>query len=279
MATIQNLKKKLQVILSTKKITKAMKTASTVKYSKLSALYSDCEKYEEQCRRMYENYRNDINSVFAIKNIDAPSLYILLTSDKGMCGSFNTELTVFFGKIIKEQSTPPKIIVCGKKGIDYLDSKKIGYTKSYLFSDTPAYSDADEMFREIKSLIESGEISSVKIVYPKYLNMMMQRPVCEELFTFDNGTTPEGDEPLFVPDRQTVIHCTAEKILVSILYKKILETALGAQAATLTTMRTAYDSACEYSEQLEIQINRKRQSQVTADVIEISSEYTMKEEE
>ena len=66
MATIQNLKKKLQVILSTQKITKAMKTASTVKYAKLSALYSDCEKYEEQCRRMYESFRNDINSVFSL---------------------------------------------------------------------------------------------------------------------------------------------------------------------------------------------------------------------
>ncbi len=279
MATIQTLKKKLQVILSTRKITKAMKTASTVKYSKLSALYLDCEKYEEQCRRMYESFRNDINSVFSLKNPDAPVLYILLTSDKGMCGSFNTELTGFFGKILKEQDCTPKIIVCGKKGTDYLDIKKVAYYKSYLFSDVPSYSDAYELFDEVKKLIENGEISSVKIVYPKYLNMMMQKPVCEDLFSFDDGTKAEGEEPLFVPDRQTVIQCTAEKVLISILYKKILETALGAQAATLTTMRNAYDTACEYSAQLEIQINRKRQSQVTADVIEISSEYAMKEEE
>ncbi len=279
MATIQTLKKKLQVILSTRKITKAMKTASTVKYSKLSALYSDCEKYEEQCRRMYENYRNDINSVFSLKNPDAPVLYIFLTSDKGMCGSFNSELTGFFGKLLREQKNAPKIIVCGKKGADYLDIKKVPYYKSYLFSDVPSYSDAYELFNEVKTLIENGEISSVKIVYPRYINMMLQHPVCEELFTFDDGAKPEGEEPLFVPDRETVIHSTAEKILVSIIYKKTLETALGAQAATLTTMRSAYDTACEYSEQLEMQINRKRQSQVTADVIEISSEYTMKEEE
>ena len=133
MATIQNLKKKLQVILSTQKITKAMKTASTVKYAKLSALYSDCEKYEEQCRRMYESFRNDINSVFSLKNPDAPILYILLSSDKGMCGSFNSELTSFFEKLLREQKKAPKIITCGKKGTDYLDNKKISYTKSYLF--------------------------------------------------------------------------------------------------------------------------------------------------
>lgn len=279
MATIQNLKKKLQVILSTQKITKAMKTASTVKYAKLSALYSDCEKYEEQCRRMYESFRNDINSVFSLKNPDAPILYILLSSDKGMCGSFNSELTSFFEKLLREQKKAPKIITCGKKGTDYLDNKKISYTKSYLFSDVPSYSDAYELFTELKKLIENGEISSVKIVYPKYTNMMVQKPVCEELFTFDDMAISSVEEPLFVPDRQTVIQCTAEKILVSILYKKVLETALGAQAATLTTMRSAYDTACEYSAQLEMQINHQRQSQVTADVIEISSEYSMKEEE
>ena len=63
-----------------------------------------------------------------------------------------------------------------------------------------------------------------------------------------------------------------------IIYKKTLETALGAQAATLTTMRSAYDTASEYCVTLEAEINRKRQSQVTADVIEVSAEYAMKGE-
>lgn len=277
MPTIQNLKKKLQVILSTRKLTQAMKTASTVKYSKLSALYSDYEKYEEQCLRLYRNYRKEFNSVFSVNNPNAPVLYILLSSNKGMCGSFNTELVSFFEKIFREEENKPVIICCGKKGTDYLDSKKIPYGKSYIFSDIPSYSDAEELFREIKELMENGKISAVKTVYPQYRNMMMQSPVCEDLFTFDEETA-EGEEPLFVPDRQTVINRTAEKILVSILYKKILETALGAQAATLTTMRSAYDTACEYSAQLETQINRKRQSQVTADVLEISSDYSKKGE-
>ena len=71
----------------------------------------------------------------------------------------------------------------------------------------------------------------------------------------------------------------SKKIFVSILYKKVLEAALGAQAATLTTMRSAYDTACEYCVLLETQINRIRQGQVTADVIEISAEYSTKEDE
>ncbi len=273
MPTIQNLKKKLQVILSTQKLTQAMKTASTVKYSKLSAIYSDYEKYEEQCNLLYRNYRKEFNAVFSVKNPDAPVLYILLSSNKGMCGSFNTELVSFFENTIREQKNNPVIICCGKKGKDYLENKKIPYGKSYIFSDIPTYTDAQELFCDIKQMMESGEISEVKIVYSEYRNMMKQSPVCDGLFVFDEKKN-ECEEPLFVPDRQTFINLTAEKILISILYKKILETALGAQAATLTTMRSAYDTACEYSAQLETQINRKRQSQVTADVIEISADYS-----
>ncbi|MBQ9849577.1 MAG: F0F1 ATP synthase subunit gamma [Clostridia bacterium] len=273
MPTIQNLKKKLQVILSTRKLTQAMKTASTVKYSKLSALYSDYEKYEEQCNRMYRNYRKDFNSVFSVKNPEAPVLYIVMTSNKGMCGSFNTELISFFENILRKQESEPFIICCGKKGKDYLESKKIPYSKSYIFSDIPSYQDAHGLFDDIRELIGNGKTSSVKIIHSKYQNMMKQSPVCEDLFTLDNEST-ESEEPLFIPDKQTVISQTAEKILISILYKKILETALGAQAATLTTMRSAYDTACEYSAQLETEINRKRQSQVTADVLEVSADYS-----
>ncbi len=278
MPTIQNLKKKLQVILSTRKITQAMKTASTVKYAKLSALYFDFAKYEEQCSSMYQTYRDDINSIFLPKNPDAPTLYVVLSSNKGMCGNFNTELLWFFEDILREQKRKPLVFCCGKQGIEYFDNKKIHYNEAFVFDDAPSFSVASELLEKTMKLIKNGEVSDVKIVYPKYINTMKQHPICEDLLSFDKET-PKGDDPLFVPDKQTVINSTAEKILVSILYKKILETALGAQAATLTTMRSAYDTACEYSTQLEMQINRKRQSQVTADVIEISSEHSMAEEE
>ena len=228
---------------------------------------------------MYQTYRDDINSVFLPKNPDAPTLYILLSSNKGMCGNFNTELHLFFEEVFKEQKVSPVVFCCGRKGIEFLDNKKIPCRESFVFEDTPDFSVVYELFDKIMQLIKNGDASDVKIVYQKYINTMKQHPTCDDLLCFDNKGAVEGEEaPLFVPDKQTVVNGTAEKILVSVLYKRILETALGAQAATLTTMRSAYDTACEYSEQLETQINRKRQSQVTADVIEISSEHAITEE-
>lgn len=273
MATVQSLKKKLQTIRSTVKVTRAMKTASTVKYSKLSGIYAEYEKYSDEYLRLYETYRSEFNSAIHCVNPDAPCCYIVITSNNGMCGSFNTDLISFFC----DKEEKGFVISCGRKGTEYLERNSITAEKTVILDDIPAYEQVKDLFEYACSLMAEGKVSAVKTVYPEYVNMMKQRPVCKDLFSFGEGKT-EDDSPVFVPDRETVIKNTAEKIFLSILYKRVLETALGAQAATLAAMRSAYDTACEYSEKLETEMNRKRQSQVTADVIESSSEFSMKGE-
>ena len=98
---------------------------------------------------------------------------------------------------------------------------------------------------------------------------MQQIPVMTELFTVKSEKAESSQENiLFVPDRKTVMESISKKVIFAAVYGFILETALGAQASTLNTMRSAYDTATAYSGMLETQINRKRQSEVTADVIE-----------
>ena len=271
MATVQSLKKKLQTIRSTTKLTRAMKTASTVKYSKLSGIYGEYEKYADEYLYLYENYSGEFDSVFSFTNPDAPCCYVVIASNKGMCGSFNSELLSFFSSIYEKGI----IVSCGKKADEYFEKKGIKTEKSFTFEDIPSYEQVKELFNYICSLMEKGEISGVKTVYPEYVNMIKQQPVCKEFFSCSQKKA-DSEAPLFVPDRETVIKNTAEKIYLSVLYKRVLETALGVQAATLTAMRSAYDTALEYSAKLETEMNRKRQSQVTADVIEISSEFSMK---
>ena len=277
MATVQILKKKLQVIRSTGKLTKAMKTVSTVKYSKLNSLYGVYEKYVSQCYSLYDTYREDFNSIFSSVNSDAPVCYVLIGGNKGMCGGFNSELQNFFMKLLDETEGEYLVIGCGKKVDAFLQSKKIDCESTYIFDDIPSYEKSRELFEHLKELLSQGRISAVKTVYQSYVNMMQQKPVCTDLLNFDKAER-ETEGPLFVPDKQTFITSCADRIFTSVLHKRILESALGAQAATLITMRSAYDTACEYSNQLEIEINRKRQSQVTADVIEISAEYSTERE-
>ncbi len=273
MPTIQSLKKKLKGISSTRKISKAMKTAATVKYSRLNAVFLGYSQYEEQYLSLYEKYKAEFNRHFLPSNKNAPLCVLVMTSNKGMCGSFNSDILSLAEEVLGGNETDKKIFLCGKKAENHFSEKGFFYSKSFPVSDVPTIEEAQKLFETIYTSLKNGEISGVKLIYPEYSNMMKQSPKYCDLVTFEAEQEEQKSNALFLPDKKTVVENSAKQILVTILYKKLLETALGAQAATLMTMRSAYDTANEYCMELESQINRKRQSQVTADVIETSAEY------
>ena len=280
MPTIQALKKKLRGIRSTQKIAQAMKTASTVKFSKLNSIYDEYSKYSEEYRSLYLDYSAEYNSHFAAKNTDAPVCLIVITANKGMCGNFNSQMLKFVDELLNNSKEQYLLVACGKKAENHFEQREIKVEEAFTFSDIPKYEEAYELFSYITSALKSGKISAAKIAYPEYSNMMSQTPTLCDLFAAndDKKTTKEKIAPLYFPDKDAVISGTADKLMAAFIFAKILETALGAQAATLLTMRSAYDTASEYSVKLESEINRKRQSQVTADVIETSTEYSQENE-
>lgn len=269
MATLQELKKKHRSIKSTEKITKAMKTVSAAKYNCLNRSYGGFSVYSSACFSLYSAYSEEINSVLPDCDINAPRAVFVFTSNKGMCGGFNTELLTFFKNSISDFPEGTLFFPCGKKAAAFFNEKGIPYEKEYTFSDTPTQEECRSFLDELLRMRSEGHISSVYVIYPLYKNVMKQLPVKKELFTAsEKKQTGSESTALFVPDKTTVIRAIAEKVLFTSVYSVITETALGAQAATLTTMRSSYDTATKYAHMLETQINRKRQSEVTADVIE-----------
>lgn len=269
MATLQELKKKHKSIKSTEKITKAMKTVSAAKYNRLNRSYSGFSVYSQACFSLYSQYSDEINSVLPECDKNAPEAVFVFASNKGMCGGFNTEVLSFFKAMISELPENTLFFPCGKKAVSFFREKGIPCEKEYIFSDTPSQDECKDFLNELISMRKDGKISSVYVIYPFYKNVMKQIPVKKELFTASEEKNEASESTaLFVPDKKTVIGALADKVLFTSVYSVITETALGAQAATLTTMRSAYDTATKYAHILETQINRKRQSEVTADVIE-----------
>lgn len=274
MPAIQVLKKKLRGIQSTQKISKAMKTVSSIKISQLTAIYNNYREYDNQYEFIYDEYKNELLKTLPPINPNAPVCIVVLTSNKGLCGGFNSDLISFAEDEIKKTGGNHLLIVCGKQAINYFNNKRIDYAKSFVFNDVPDYEEANELLSEIINLRKLQKISSVKVIYQKYTNMMKQTPCVQELFCDDSTEKREKSNVLLIPDKQKVIESIAPVTFQSILYKFILEVALGAHSATLMTMRSAYDTATEYCAQLESEINRQRQSAVTADVIETAAEFT-----
>lgn len=272
MPAIQVLKKKLRGIQSTQKISKAMKTISSIKISQLTAIYNNYNQYGNQCEKLYEEYKTDLLGALPPMNTDAPECVIVMASNKGLCGGFNSDLLKFADEIMEKSEKNHILIACGKQAIAHFNHKQKTYENSFIFGDIPDYDEANKLLNYVIELRKSQKISSVKVIYQKYTNMMKQTPFVQELFC-DDDTNHGESNTLLMPDKQMVIENVAPVIFQSIFYKLLLEVALGAHASTLMTMRSAYDTATEYCMQLESEINRQRQSAVTADVIETASEH------
>ncbi len=274
MATLQVLKKKLKGVQSTQKITKAMKTVSSAKFSQMNRLFAVHSQYSTACSELFAKYSREVMEFFPDSDPDAPEAVFVMASNKGMCGGFNAEILSFAAEKIKEFPEGTLFFPCGKKAVNYFTEKKLPFEKSFVFSDVPTEEDAGELLDDILSMREKGMFSKVTVIYPRYKNVMKQIPVCEELFPrFEAEEASEDDAgELFIPDRRTVMKSIADNVILAAVYRIVLETALGSQAATLTAMRSAYDTATAYCGVLETQINRKRQSEVTADVIETAVE-------
>lgn len=271
MPAIQGLKKQLRGIRSTRKLTKAMKTVSTVKFSKLNGMYAAFSPYGRECAKIYANYRASFTSVLQAADEDAPVLVVVISSDKGLCGSFNAELLAYAHEQLSMLDRY-RLVTVGKKASVFFKTKNIPIEKEYQIPDIPANTDSDPLLSDIALWRSEGKVSKVMIIYSKYVNMMLQKPSLLELFASGSDYKAAEENMLFLPERESVINKTAMTVMGSLVYELILESALGAQAATLMTMRSAYDTATEYCEKLEGQINRLRQSAVTADVIETSAE-------
>ena len=268
MPEVHSLKKQLRGIRSTQKLAKAMKTASVVKLSKLSGIYSQYSEYGAQCEKLLEQYGPGFLEAFRETDSAAPAAVIVLASNKGLCGSFNAEM-FNFAMEQRPRLGSYRLIPCGREAIRFFQRKKLPVEKAAVFGDVPTYGESSALFDEVFEWRNAGRVSRVFVIYPKYINMMRQEPAISEAFSTDRPGA--GEMALLIPDRSTVVEKNAKMVFRAMFYKLVLETALGAQAATLLTMRSAYDTATEYCAELEGQINRLRQSLVTADILETSA--------
>ncbi|MBQ2755148.1 MAG: F0F1 ATP synthase subunit gamma [Oscillospiraceae bacterium] len=275
MAGLRELRKHLKSIRSIGQLAGAMKTVATAKYSRINAAYSAYSEYAGECRRILERFGADLAfSGRPTLETPRPPCFVVLGGNRGLCGSYNIELMSLFAKTLA-QHPDALIVACGKIAVQYCREKNISVCREFIFNDVPDYSEAKELSEYLRSLYAEGKTDSIQILYQKFVNMLTQTPVCEPLLPCGASAAAEEDEDfrtVYIPDRETVLKKTILNCIDSAVYDSLLECAAGSQAATIMAMRSAYDNSQESSDKLETKINRIRQGEVTADVIEISYE-------
>ncbi len=266
MSAVPGLKKKLKSVRTVGKVSKALKTVSAAKFARLSSIFKNYAEYATEYRKM-------ISSVEIEPKADA---VIIFGSNRGFCGAFNNDVAQL--ALDECKGFDGEIIVCGDEMSRVLGEKGFSAQKKFVFDDVPSFSETDELFGCISELADKKSFT-VKLIRPQYKNTMTQIPFVEYAVLHPASRADNAEDMLMFPDKNTVTAFLDQKCFRAMLYGAVLETALGAQASTLITMRSAYDTSCEYGEKLENEIHRQRQRDVTADVIETASERGSKGED
>lgn len=271
MSGLRELKKRLKSIKTTEQLAGAMKTVSAAKLSQVNAVLDGYRKYAAECAGLSERFGTALSESMPCANPDAPICYVVFSANRGLCGGYNSVILEYADEVLAKSDKPYILYSCGKTAATHFEKTT---RREIVLPDVPNYADVEGLCDELCRMYENGEVSAVCLIYQKFVNMLTQTPTSERLLPPASTSEAETDDngELYIPDRETVIKNLCKSCVTSALYSAVLEASAGAQAATLMAMRSAYDNARDSSSSLETLIGRKRQSEVTAGVLETASD-------
>jgi F-type H+-transporting ATPase subunit gamma len=285
MASLDDLKKRIASVKSTQKITKAMKMVAAAKLRKAQESAEKGRPYSEKMNNVILNLSSGISDKENAPKLLAGTgqhkvhLCVVMTSDRGLCGGFNSNIIKkaksYFSKILDENKEL-KIITVGSKGNDQLKrtyGDKIIENISFKESKNANYFDADKVGKIIIEKFEAGEFDVCTIFYNKFKNVITQIPQAQQIIPLnDEGNENSSDESYeFEPDEDEILSNLLPKNISTQIFKAMLENSASEQGSRMSAMDNATRNAGEMVDKLTIEYNRSRQAAITKELIEIIS--------
>jgi F-type H+-transporting ATPase subunit gamma len=210
---------------------------------------------------------------------DKTHLCVVMTSDRGLCGGFNSNIIKkaksFFSKILNE-GKKLKIITVGSKGNDQLKrvyGDKIIENISFKESKNANYFDADKVGKIVIEKFEAGEFDICTIFYNQFKNVITQIPQAQQIIPLNNEEDENSSEESyeFEPDEDEILSNLLPKNISTQIFKAMLENSASEQGSRMSAMDNATRNAGEMVDKLTIEYNRSRQAAITKELIEIIS--------
>jgi len=286
MASLDDLKKRISSVKSTQKITKAMKMVAAAKLRRAQENAEKGRPYSDKMNNIILNLSNAITDKENAPKLLAGSgdnkihLCVVLTSDRGLCGGFNTNIIKkaksYFQKIFNEGKTI-KIITVGLKGYDQLKRiYKDNIIEKISFKDSKNinYFDADKVGKIIIEKFEKKEFDICTIFYNRFKNVITQIPQEQQIIPLKSSESQgdsSDDNYEFEPEEDEILSNLLPKNISTQIFKAMLENSASEQGSRMSAMDNATRNAGEMVDKLTIEYNRSRQAAITKELIEIIS--------
>ena len=285
MPSLDDLKKRIVSVKSTQKITKAMKMVAAAKLKKAQDSAEKGRPYSEKMQNIILNLTSSISDPSNAPRLlvgtgkDKTYLCVVMTSDKGLCGGFNSNICKLakshFKKILKEEKNL-KIITVGAKGLDQLKrvyGKYIIKKLSFKNKKKITFNEAEEVGNTILDLFNQNEFDKCILFYNNFKNVITQIPQAQQIIPAEKKIKSEDVNNFyeFEPEEDEILEDLLPKNISTQVFKAFLENAASEQGSRMTAMDNATRNAGELVDKLTIHYNRSRQASITKELIEIIS--------
>jgi F-type H+-transporting ATPase subunit gamma len=281
MASLKSIKKRIVSVKNTRQITKAMKMVSAAKLRRAQenvvAARPYAKKLGEVLQSLATNLEGDLHPLLE-KREAKKLLLIVLTSDRGLCGGFNTNLCKAADRFIKEKTDSYEqisVMTVGRKGYEFLKSRYTVYKNFSNVLAKPNYQTAAMLAQEVIDGFVAGEYDQVELLYNSFRTVMTQDITFQQMLPVEPEVKGIADEaPVEFIYEPSVVDLLAEILPKNIevqIFKAMLETVAGEHGARMTAMDSASKNANEMIGKLTLQYNRARQAAITTELMEIIS--------
>ncbi len=287
MANLKEIRTRLASVKSTRQITSAMKMVSAAKLRRAQDAIIRMRPYANKLNEILENLNasleNNSDNMFATERETNRVLMVVITSNRGLCGAFNSNVAKLTMQVIDENYASIKeknnldIVTIGKKGADLLQTKQYVITQRYndLF-DQLTFENVIPVVSGIMDEFVKGKYDKVELVYNQFKNAASQELVHEQFLPI---TREEKEENRFETHLDFILEPSKERIIKELIpkslkiqfYKALLDSHASEHGARMTAMHKATDNATELIRELQLYYNKARQASITNEILEIVS--------
>ena len=287
MPNLKDLKNRIESVKSTRKITKAMQMVAAAKLRRAQEAAEASRPYSERFNAVMAGLAASVGGSESAPKLlsgtgaDKVQLLVVLTSERGLCGGFNTNIVKLAKARAQEilaAGQELKILTVGKKGRDQMKRDYADHVIGHVDQSEIkriGYADAQVVAQDVLARFDAGEFDVATIFYAKFQNVVTQIPTAHQIIpaSFEEGEDDGAETTLFdyEPSEEAILADLLPRGVATALFSAMLENGASEQGARMSAMDNATRNAGDMIDNLTIQYNRSRQAVITNELIEIIS--------
>ncbi|MGX1928116.1 ATP synthase F1 subunit gamma [Flagellimonas sp. 2504JD4-2] len=277
MANLKEIRNRIASVSSTMQITSAMKMVSAAKLKKaqdaITAMRPYANKLTELLQSLSASLDGDAGSKFADNRAVNKVLVVAITSNRGLCGAFNSNIIKQSNVLLHETYAGKQVdfLTIGKKGNDIIGKKNnVIANHSQVFDDL-TFDNVAAIAQDLMDYFTTGNYDRIELVYNKFKNAATQIVMTEQFLPIVpvEGDASGAADYIFEPSKPEIVEQLIPKSLKTQLYKAIRDSFASEHGARMTAMHKATDNATELRDQLKLTYNKARQAAITNEILEI----------